>query len=117
MSTPTPTLLPEVEVVIEAHLEEVEVLEGSASQTGEVIIIIMGEDETEALEAVAVVEVLAQECHHFLRLSAGAAPPTVGVLAKPTLIASMRLFAALTAVRTCVRGQVSDLTSHSLQRK
>ena len=50
------------------------VVEGSASQTGEVIIIIMGEDETEALVAavvVEVVEVLAQECHHFLRLSAG----------------------------------------------
>ena len=48
------------------------VVEGSASPTGEVIIIIMGEDETEALEVVVeVVEVLAQECHHFLRLSAG----------------------------------------------
>jgi len=106
-----------VEVVIEVHLEEVEVLEGSGSRTGEVIIIIMGEDEAEAGVVVEVVEVLAQECHHFLLLSAGAAPPTVGVLAKPTLIASMRLFAALTAARTCARGQVSDLTSHSLQRK
>ena len=47
------------------------VLEGSGSRTGEVIIIIMGEDETEALVVVEVVEVLAQECHHFLRLSAG----------------------------------------------
>ena len=47
------------------------VVEGSASQTGEVIIIIMGEDETEALVVVEVVEVLAQECHHFLQLSAG----------------------------------------------
>jgi len=111
MSTPTPTLPLGVEVVIEVHPEEVEVVEGSASQTGEEIII-MGEDQTEV-----VVEVPAQECHHFLRLSAGAAPPTVGVLAKPTLIASMRLFAALTAARTCARGQVSDLTSHSLQRK
>ena len=40
----------------------------------EEIIITMGEDETEALEqevVVEVVEVLAQECHHFLRLSAG----------------------------------------------
>ena len=49
------------------------VVEGSASQTGEVIII-MGEDETEALEVavvVEVVEVLAQEWHHFLLLSAG----------------------------------------------
>ena len=80
-------------MVIEAHLEEVEVglpimvinnwplsdhsakvVEGSESQTGEEIIIIMGEDETEVLEAAAVVEVVevpAQECHHFLRLSAG----------------------------------------------
>ena len=79
-------------MVIEAHPEEVEVgypimvinnwplsdhsakvVEGSASPTGEVIII-MGEDETEVLElevVVEVVEVLAQECHHFLRLSAG----------------------------------------------
>ena len=84
MSTPTPTLPLGVEVVIEAHLEEVEVgcpimvinnwplsdhsakvVEGSASQTGEEIII-MGEDQTEF-----VVEVPAQECHHFLRLSAG----------------------------------------------
>ena len=75
-------------MVIEVHLEEVEVgcpimvinnwplsdhsakvVEGSGSPTGEVIIIIMGEDETEALEVV--VEVPAQECHHFLRLSAG----------------------------------------------
>ena len=48
------------------------VVEGSGSPTGEVIIIIMGEDETEALEVVVeVVEVLAQECHHFLLLSAG----------------------------------------------
>ena len=47
------------------------VLEGSGSRTGEVIIIIMGEDETEALVVVEVVEVLAQECHHFLRLGAG----------------------------------------------
>ena len=49
------------------------VLAGSASPTGEVIII-MGEDETEVLElevVVEVVEVLAQECHHFLLLSAG----------------------------------------------
>ena len=50
------------------------VVEGSGSPTGEVIIIIMGEDETEVLELEVVVEVvvvLAQECHHFLLLSAG----------------------------------------------
>ena len=50
------------------------VVEGSESQTGEEIIIIMGEDETEVLELEVVVEVvvvLAQECHHFLLLSAG----------------------------------------------
>ena len=49
------------------------VVEGSGSPTGEeIIIIIMGEDETEVLEVVVeVVEVPAQECHHFLRLSAG----------------------------------------------
>ena len=79
-------------MVIEVHLEEVKVgclimvinnwplsdhsakvVEGSASPTGEVIII-MGEDETEVLVlevVVEVVEVLTQECHHFLRLSAG----------------------------------------------